>query len=58
VRALLVEGAVPHPDSLIEPLLAPLAPDVYRYQHDEQGRSPAEISRALTWLAHRVFESA
>jgi AcrR family transcriptional regulator len=56
VRALLVQAGVPEPDPLIEPLLAPLAPDVYRYQRDERGHNSTQISDALAQLARRMLE--
>ncbi|WP_274386292.1 TetR/AcrR family transcriptional regulator [Streptosporangium sp. KLBMP 9127] len=54
VRALLTAAAHPAPDALVEPLLAPLAPDVYAYQRDDRGLTPAQITTALAHLARRV----
>lgn len=56
VRALLVESGVTQPDSLVDVLLAPLAAEVYRQQR-ERGLSSAQITAALTGLAHAVIES-
>ncbi|WP_051162264.1 TetR/AcrR family transcriptional regulator [Nocardia brevicatena] len=56
VRALLVEAGVASPDSLVDTLLAPLAAEVYRHQR-ERGLSSAQITAALTGLAHAVIES-
>jgi AcrR family transcriptional regulator len=56
VRALVVEAGgelAAHPgrlDALVDALLAPLAPELYRHQRD-RGRSVAEITAALTHLA-------
>ncbi|AYF78706.1 TetR/AcrR family transcriptional regulator [Nocardia yunnanensis] len=57
VRSLLVEAAVPQPDSLIDALLAPLAAEVYRQQR-ERGLTPEEIASALARLARGVIGSA
>ncbi|MQY06716.1 TetR/AcrR family transcriptional regulator [Actinomadura macrotermitis] len=54
VRALLVAGGVPEPDTLIEPLLAPLASEVYTHQRD-LGLSPEQIAAGLARLAHGVL---
>jgi AcrR family transcriptional regulator len=42
-------------DVLAEQLLAPLAPDLYAFQRARLGRSPQQIVRALTWLAHSTL---
>jgi AcrR family transcriptional regulator len=52
VRALLREADVPHADSLVDILLAPLASEVYQRQRRQL--SPAEIGDRLAWLAHRA----
>jgi hypothetical protein len=39
---------------MVDVLLAPLAPEVYRYQRHGRGRTPAEITAALVQLAERV----
>ncbi|MEV0582632.1 TetR/AcrR family transcriptional regulator [Nonomuraea sp. NPDC050310] len=51
VRSLLVAAATPDPDALVDVLLAPLAPDVYTYQRQDRGLSPAQITAALGRLA-------
>lgn len=50
VATLLREAGI-RDDALIDALLAPLAPEVYRFQREERGRSPAQIKRALRRLA-------
>jgi AcrR family transcriptional regulator len=54
VRTLLVEAGLPDPDALVDPLLAPLAPEVYRYQRD-LGHPPDRIADGLGALAHRLL---
>lgn len=54
IRALLLEAGVPEPDSLIEPLLAPLAAEVYLNQR-ERGLSNEQITAALARLAHAAM---
>ncbi len=54
VLALLREGNVEHRDQLVDALLAPLAPDVYRFQR-QRGSSTQEISAALAWIAQHVL---
>ncbi|MGK5671708.1 TetR/AcrR family transcriptional regulator [Micromonospora sp. URMC 106] len=39
-------------DALADALLAPLAPEVYRYQRHDRGRTVPEIKSALARLAH------
>jgi AcrR family transcriptional regulator len=56
VRSLLVEAAVPDPDVLIDSVLAPLAPEVYRHQRVELGHGPARIAAGLAWQAHRLLD--
>ncbi|WP_082535233.1 helix-turn-helix domain-containing protein [Nonomuraea pusilla] len=51
VRALIVAAGAPDPDALVEPLLAPLAPDVYGRQREALGLTPERITAALTRLA-------
>ncbi|MEU5877655.1 hypothetical protein [Spirillospora sp. NPDC047279] len=46
--------SVPGPGALADNLLAPLASESYVHQRD-QGRTPAEITDALTHLAHGVL---
>jgi AcrR family transcriptional regulator len=55
VRVLLTDAGIADPEPLVEPLLAPLAPDVYRYQRHDRGQTPAEIATGLRWLAHRTL---
>lgn len=45
----------PEPDAMVEVLLAPLAPEVYRHQRTALGLTPAQISAALARLAHGVL---
>ncbi|WP_051036767.1 TetR/AcrR family transcriptional regulator [Nocardia otitidiscaviarum] len=54
IRALLTEARVPEPDSLIEPLLAPLAAEIYLHQR-ELGLGSAQITAALTRIAHAIL---
>ncbi|MBM7791016.1 TetR/AcrR family transcriptional regulator [Tenggerimyces flavus] len=51
VRSLLVAAKIDQPDTLIEPLLAPLAADVYDYQRHERGLTPDQITAGLQQLA-------
>ena len=57
VHALLVDAEVPDPDTLVDSLLAPLAPDVYQYQR-QRGRCPQQISDSLAWQARRILDPA
>ncbi|MFD4357994.1 TetR/AcrR family transcriptional regulator [Nocardia sp. NPDC058518] len=54
VRSLLIEAAVPQPDSLVDTVLAPLAAEVYLQQR-ERGLSPEQITEGLSTLAHRIL---
>ncbi|MFD4442372.1 TetR/AcrR family transcriptional regulator [Nocardia sp. NPDC058519] len=54
VRSLLIEAAVPQPDSLVDIVLAPLAAEVYLQQR-ERGLSPEQITEGLSTLAHRIL---
>jgi AcrR family transcriptional regulator len=56
VRSLLVAADEQYPDALIDSLLAPLAPEVFRYQRRVRNLSTAEISAALGQLAHRLLD--
>ena len=62
VRALLAEGGRGQDegqlDALADALLAPLAPELYRYQRQQRGRSVEEITAALTDLARAVLAQA
>jgi AcrR family transcriptional regulator len=55
VRELAVAAGVADPDALVEPLLAPLAPEVFAYQRDSRGISPDRIAAALRLSAARAF---
>ena len=54
VRALLAAAQAAVPDALTEPLLAPLAPEVYIFQRTQRGLSPAQITAALRQLAQVI----
>ncbi|MFI9505871.1 TetR/AcrR family transcriptional regulator [Nocardia sp. NPDC052566] len=54
VRALLVAAGIPEPDALVDPLLAPLAAEVYRHQR-ERGLGSAQITAALVRLGRSVI---
>ncbi len=58
VRGLLVEAGVPDADTLIDSLLAPLAPEVYQYQRYQRGRLRQQIIDSLDWQARRLLDSA
>jgi AcrR family transcriptional regulator len=59
VRSLVVAaGGTDDPDALVDPLLAPLAAEVYQYQREQLGLSPERISAGLTLFAHRVLGQA
>lgn len=58
VRGLLVEAEVPDADTLVDSLLAPLAPEVYQYQRYQRGRLPRQIADSLSWQARRLLDSA
>ncbi|MEV0645544.1 helix-turn-helix domain-containing protein [Phytomonospora sp. NPDC050363] len=55
VHSLLVAAGTPDPDALVDALLAPLAPEVFRYQREQRRLSTVEIGAALDRLAHRVL---
>ncbi|MDP9866300.1 MULTISPECIES: TetR/AcrR family transcriptional regulator [Streptosporangium] len=55
VRSLLASAGAPDPDTLVEVVLAPLAPEVYTYQRTERDLSPGRIAAALGELAHRLL---
>ncbi len=55
VRSLLVAATTPDPDALVEPLLAPLAPDVFLYQRRDRRLSTRRIVASLTRLAHAAL---
>ncbi len=58
VRILLVDADVPDPDTLVDSLLAPLTPEVYKCQRHHHGRLPQQITDSLTWLARRLLDPA
>jgi len=45
------------PEVLAEQLLAPLDPDLYAFQRTQLARSPQQIARTLTYLAHAALGS-
>jgi len=55
VRSLLVAADVPAPDPLTDVLLAPLAPELYRYQRFERRQSAEQVVESLAWLARRTL---
>lgn len=54
VRVLLEAAAVPHPEPLVDVLLAPLAPELYQFQRG-RGLRPDQITSALGHLARSVL---
>ena len=54
VRALLAEDGVPEPEGLVEVVLAPLAPEVYREQR-RRGLTRQQVADSLSWLSHRLL---
>jgi AcrR family transcriptional regulator len=56
VRSLLIEAEVPDADTLVDLLLAPLAPEVYQYQRHQRGRLPRHITDSLSWQAQRLLD--
>lgn len=56
VRGLLVDAEVPDPDTLVDSLLAPLAPEVYQYQRHQRGKLPQYITDSLSWQARRLLD--
>lgn len=55
LRVLLLAAGVEDPESLVDILLAPLAPEVYLHQRREHGYAPERIVAALTRLAEGVL---
>ncbi|WP_084012391.1 TetR/AcrR family transcriptional regulator [Thermobifida halotolerans] len=55
VRALLAAADTPDPDALVDVLLGPLDPELYRHQRHTAGLSRERITRALGLLARRVL---
>lgn len=56
VHALLVAAGTPDPDVLVDVLLTPLDPELYRHQRHTVGLPRDRITRSLGWLARRAFE--
>jgi len=56
VLSLLIEAEVPDADTLVDVLLAPLAPELYRYQRHQRGRLPEHIIDSLGWQARRLLD--
>ncbi|MFG2003833.1 TetR/AcrR family transcriptional regulator [Spirillospora sp. NPDC048911] len=56
VRTLVAEAGIAEPEALVDVLLAPLASESYLHQR-EQGRTPAQVTAALSRLAHGVLTS-
>ncbi|WP_067794868.1 TetR/AcrR family transcriptional regulator [Nocardia beijingensis] len=54
VRGLLVAAGIREPDALVDPLLAPLAAEVYRQQR-ERGLTSGQITDALRAIAEAVL---
>lgn len=55
VHGLLAEAEVPDADTLVDSLLAPLAPEVYQFQRHQRGRLPQQITASLSWQARRLL---
>lgn len=56
VRALLTDaGLNDEQDAMVDPLLAPLAPELYQYQRHTLRLTPEQIARALAEIARRVL---
>jgi AcrR family transcriptional regulator len=54
VRALLSAAGIREPDAMVDPLLAPLAAEVYRQQR-ERGLTSGQITSALRVIAETVL---
>jgi hypothetical protein len=55
VRSLVREAGVGDADVLVDILIAPLAPEVYRFQRDELGLTVAQVAAALGLMARRML---
>ncbi|MFI0466892.1 TetR/AcrR family transcriptional regulator [Saccharopolyspora sp. 5N102] len=55
VRSLLAESSPADPETLTDSLLAPLAPEVFRHQHETLGMEAKRIKAALAALARRIL---
>jgi len=58
LRVLLVAADIDDPDPLVDILLAPLAPEVYLHQRQQQGYPPERIVAALHRLAEGVVRAS
>ena len=58
VRMLLIAAGIKDPEPLIDPLLAPLAPEVYLRQRHDRGFTTERIVAALTRLAEGVLAAS
>jgi AcrR family transcriptional regulator len=56
LRTLLTDADVDDPDAHVDPLLAPLAPETFRYQRRTLGLTTKRISDALATQACRLLE--
>jgi hypothetical protein len=54
-RSLVDQMGMPNRDALVDILLAPLAPDIYRMQRSEHRLAKQDVVGALTTLAHRML---
>ncbi|MGA5197071.1 TetR/AcrR family transcriptional regulator [Streptomyces exfoliatus] len=57
VRTLLVDHGVRDPDPLIDVVLSPLSPEVFRFQRHELGLSTERIGRSLADFARQLLRS-
>lgn len=55
VRALVTDSGRDDPDVLVDILLAPLAPEVFRYQQDQLGIEANSVKHTLTDLAYALL---
>ncbi|WP_406859948.1 helix-turn-helix domain-containing protein [Streptomyces sp. HUAS MG47] len=55
VRSLLVDAGAPDPDAVIDLVLAPLAPELYRFQRFDRGLAHDRIADSLTRLARSLL---
>lgn len=56
VSSLLTAAGIPEREALVDMLLAPVAPDLYRHQRTTLELSTTKIRQALASLAHRVLQ--
>ncbi|MEV6249219.1 helix-turn-helix domain-containing protein [Streptomyces sp. NPDC051742] len=57
VRTLLVDHGIRDPDPLIDIVLSPLSPEVFRFQRHELGLSTERIGRSLADFARQLLRS-